>query len=710
VPFRQLNLSTGVVTIRTDAPGSGGNGQVRGDPHIDRSADGSQLFMAEPDISSGPVFTYDAGSDSFAQHAQTNAFYYNTLHAVSGDGSLIATQLGYGPAFFYGISVMDRNFNSVRTFGTNFNGGLSFDPSRDLLYLADAAADQIVAFDTNTWTERFRLNIGESIPAASPFASGEMTVSSDGSELFMSTPSGVRMIDLPPSTGVASQLEVSGFPSFISAGTINRFTVTALDPAGNIDTGFTGTVHFSSSDAQTLLQQDYTFTPADNGTHDFKAVLQSAGTFSITATDAAEGFSASQTGIQVHTDSVSPIPVQAHRDLVYDASRGMLYITTSDGLVERYNVATQTLLAPWHVGASLYGADITPDGAFLYTTEGVRGATQGMIHKVNLNDGTVTNLTYNLAFYEGGTWAITIANNGLALFDSNFEGSGWVPLRQIDLSTDAIKVRTDAPGSGGGGQVRQDTHIRRGADRSLLYLMESNISSGPIFDYDAASDSFPNHVNTQQFLDQSLGSVNRDGSLIAMDVGTNVWVLDRYLHLLVTLPSLGSGLVFDPTRDILYAATTTQILAIDTNTWMPLYGFNIGQTVPAGTPFGSGEMTMSDDGSLLFFSTPTGVRVYGIPGNAHAVGGFPTNVFLASSAGNGTGRAVRDDTFGSGVGANAWEVNGLSDVTASLGSGTRPPAGFIPARAFEGGDLNAAGTGSDAWAGMLDLLPEGEVN
>ncbi len=234
VPFRQLDLNTGTVSIRTDAPGSGGNGQVTQDTHIDRSADGSQMFMAESNISSGPIFTYESASNSFPQHAQTNAFYYNVLSAVSRDGSLIATELGYGPSFFYGVSVMDKNFHSVHTLGTNFNGGLTFDPSRDLLYVADASAHQVVAFDTNTWAEKFRLDIGESIPAAMPFGSGEMTVSSDGSELFMSTPSGVRMIDLPASTGVASQLDVGGFPSFISAGTQGAITVTARDPAGNV--------------------------------------------------------------------------------------------------------------------------------------------------------------------------------------------------------------------------------------------------------------------------------------------------------------------------------------------------------------------------------------------------------------------------------------------------------------------------------------------
>jgi sugar lactone lactonase YvrE len=713
VPLRQIDLSTDNITARPDAPGSGGPGRVRQETYIDRSADGSLLFLTEGDISSGPILTYDPASDSFPQHAQTAAYYYDAISAVNRDGSLIATELGYGPSFFYGISIMDRNLKSVQTLGPNFNGGLTFDPSRDLLYVADAVARQIVAFDTKTWAERFRLNISESIPASTPFGSGEMTVSSDGSELFLSTPSGVRMIDLPAATGVASRLEVSGFPAFISAGTDGSFTVTARDLAGNVATSFTGTVHFSSTDPQAVLPPDYTFTADDQGSHTFDATLRSGGTFSITATDAADGLSGSQANIQVHTSPVSLITVANRRDLVYDAIRGLLYITTSDGFVDRYDPVTQTLLAPWKVGVSLYGADITPDGAYLYTTEAVRGATQGMLHKVNLDDGTVTNLTYNLSFYEGGTWAVTIANNGVALFDSLFEGSGWVPLRQIDLSTDTITARTDAPSSGFGGQVRQNTHIRRGGDRSLLFLEESNISSGPIFDYSAATNSFPSHVDSGLFVDNSVASVNRDGSLIAMKVGTDVRILGPGLNPVRTLPNLGGGLVFDPTRDVLYAATSTQIIAYDTNTWTELYRLDIGQTVPSATPFGSGEMTVSDDGSLLFYSTPSGVRVYTLGGSGGA------------AAPNAFGSSLPADSFRSSSGSDAWDGRGI----AGLESGSFSPATILSqatignagspfdltlARVLDNAESDlashrVAGTGTHAWTDLFGLFTEGEI-
>ena len=62
-------------------------------------------------------------------------------------------------------------------------------------------------------------------------------------------------------------------------------TVTARDAFGNIATGYTGTVHFTSSDGQAALPADYTFTAADAGVHTFTATLKTAGSQTITATD-----------------------------------------------------------------------------------------------------------------------------------------------------------------------------------------------------------------------------------------------------------------------------------------------------------------------------------------------------------------------------------------------------------------------------------------
>src|SRR5581483_11731714 len=97
-------------------------------------------------------------------------------------------------------------------------------------------------------------------------------------------------------------LMVSAYPGSTTAGDSHNFTVTARDAFGNNATAFSGTVVLSSSDSHAVLSAaTYTFTGigGDNGVHTFSATLKTAGTQSITATDAGDALTGSQTGIIV---------------------------------------------------------------------------------------------------------------------------------------------------------------------------------------------------------------------------------------------------------------------------------------------------------------------------------------------------------------------------------------------------------------------------
>jgi hypothetical protein len=101
---------------------------------------------------------------------------------------------------------------------------------------------------------------------------------------------------------------VSGFPSPITAGASGSFTITVKNADGTIDSGYTGTVHFTSCDNQAALPADYTFTAADAGVHTFSATLKSAGTQSITATDTTNGsITGSDSGITVSPAAASKL-------------------------------------------------------------------------------------------------------------------------------------------------------------------------------------------------------------------------------------------------------------------------------------------------------------------------------------------------------------------------------------------------------------------
>jgi hypothetical protein len=61
--------------------------------------------------------------------------------------------------------------------------------------------------------------------------------------------------------------------------------VTAEDVNGYTNTTYTGTVHFTSTDAAAGLPANYAFTSGDNGQHTFSVTLNTAGSKTVTATD-----------------------------------------------------------------------------------------------------------------------------------------------------------------------------------------------------------------------------------------------------------------------------------------------------------------------------------------------------------------------------------------------------------------------------------------
>jgi hypothetical protein len=85
----------------------------------------------------------------------------------------------------------------------------------------------------------------------------------------------------------------------------HSFTVTALDPYGNRATGYLGTITLTISGG-VVTPSTYQFKAGDHGSHTFTAVFTSTGADeSITATDFANNFTASQNNIDV-TATMAP--------------------------------------------------------------------------------------------------------------------------------------------------------------------------------------------------------------------------------------------------------------------------------------------------------------------------------------------------------------------------------------------------------------------
>jgi hypothetical protein len=181
------------------------------------------------------------------------------------------------------------------------------------------------------------------------------------------------------------------------AGAAHSVTVTALDADGNVATGYTGTIHFTSSDAQAVLPGDYTFSAGDAGSHKFTGALtlKTAGARSVTVTD-----------------------------IAHSSIKGSQTITVTPGTARTLSVSIAA--NPYPVGTA---HSVTVKALDAYGN--VATGYVGTIHFTSSDGAAVLPGDYTFLAGENGTHKFT---NGLTL---NTTGSQWV--KATDTGHSSVK-------------------------------------------------------------------------------------------------------------------------------------------------------------------------------------------------------------------------------------------------------------------------------
>ena len=141
--------------------------------------------------------------------------------------------------------------------------------------------------------------------------------------------------------------------------------------------------------------------------------------------------------------------------------------------MQRFNVQTQTLLAPFNVGILVGAAPSRPTGTGCTWPTRAVPVRRPTIHKVNLTTGAVTNISMPISFPEIGALDVKITSSSTAFVtaDDAFTGN-WDYLRQLNLTAGTLTTRGALPAAGGPGFVQVGTRMYRGADRSQLLLIQ----------------------------------------------------------------------------------------------------------------------------------------------------------------------------------------------------------------------------------------------
>ncbi len=193
-------------------------------------------------------------------------------------------------------------------------------------------------------------------------------------------------VGITVNAAAASSVTVAGFPSPVTAGVAGNLIVTLKDAFGNVASAYTGTVHFTSSDAKAVLPANYTFTAADAGKHTFSATLKTAGTQSITATDTTRAsLTGTEGGITVNPAAASKFLISAPSS-VRSGVAFSFTITVQDA----YGNVVTGYIGTIHFSSSDSSAKLPANYTFTATDKGVHTFTGLVLRKKGSQTITVT--------------------------------------------------------------------------------------------------------------------------------------------------------------------------------------------------------------------------------------------------------------------------------------------------------------------------------
>jgi hypothetical protein len=105
-----------------------------------------------------------------------------------------------------------------------------------------------------------------------------------------------NIVTIPVGAGVMTTFQVDPQTGVLTAGTSVLVGITAQDASGNRILNYSGTVHFTSTDAKAVLPPDTTL---DNGTGTFTVTFNTTGTQTVSATDLATGVTGTSASVTV---------------------------------------------------------------------------------------------------------------------------------------------------------------------------------------------------------------------------------------------------------------------------------------------------------------------------------------------------------------------------------------------------------------------------
>jgi hypothetical protein len=542
------------------------------------SADRSKILLYSFSTDGNPFYIYNVAQNAtqgYGYHSSGLAGYGG---AASRDGHLFTATDRTS------LWVWDEFHTAVATFPTGNN---YFSPTYDSLYLIENTSATVKIYDTNTFALKGTVDIGESWNMDfSGFPLGSMTATPDGKTLFITTPAGVRLVDVDETHMLRPTLSVSANGLFTGQSLTLTASLSSTPAPGATVVFRDGTLTLATLPA-TGTSVTYSSTLLAAGTHDFTAsyVDLTSGTNFTSPTRPVV--------IRSRTDA-NLLGISSRTDLIYNATLGELDIPCSNGDILRYDPVLDQFKPALHFAAAFGRGDVTTDGKYLLVTD----VPSNFIHKIDLNTGSDTRLPIATNDQFGWATDVVVVSNSRALVSTSGLSYNSIPTYSLDLTTDILTPITSGPLA----SISQRAVFYPSSDRNLLivsgmiYNVTTNTTQGQY--------TLPNYASA---------AFNRDDSLYGARTNCGIWLWDIHQTLRATLPS-GLTFCFSPTYNSLYVmdSNSSTLKIYDTTTFALKGTADLGQRWGGDASTNLGQMTTTTDGQTLFIVTDTGVRVVNV--------------------------------------------------------------------------------------------------
>src|SRR6266550_1606995 len=241
-----------------------------------------------PDRAETSLYQAPSGAWVFASGTSSWNWGLDNLDHAIADPRIQRTTTNLLNAFLFGAPIVDHL--RVTAPATAIAG----DPVSVTVVAENVQGTPVTSYSgTVHWTSS-DTSSGVVLPADATLTGGQgtfqVTLTKAGAQTVTATDTQTATLtgqaSLTVRAAAAASLTLAA-PSSVTMNQAFNVTVTAKDRFGNLATGYTGAVHFSTSDISPLARMpaDYSFAAADAGVHTFSVTLQTPPSQSVTVTD-----------------------------------------------------------------------------------------------------------------------------------------------------------------------------------------------------------------------------------------------------------------------------------------------------------------------------------------------------------------------------------------------------------------------------------------